>query len=289
MKFSERIEVTPVKVEIQIESMDDDLRNSLWNAFQMHCLDVIKPRTNNSIYYSSISLSFFKSLWVDYLKLPLDSLDDSYSYTCKVLQEQFLLKWEWYKVYDFIEFVSYIMVPYGDNFKNDFILYCNSVLERELSAYRFVDGLITQITDESEIREIEEAIQNAGVTKLSGVQTHLKSALAKMSDKKEPDYRNSIKESISAVEAITRILIGDPNATLGNALKKIETEGNIVIHEALKTAFSKLYGWTNDTGIRHALNEELDLQLEDAKYMLVSCSAFINYLIVKADKAGIKL
>ncbi|MGY0035854.1 hypothetical protein [Pedobacter sp. NJ-S-72] len=30
-------------------------------------------------------------------------------------------------------------------------------------------------------------------------------------------------------------------------------------------------------------------ELEDARFMLVSCSAFVNYLIVKAEKAGIEL
>jgi hypothetical protein len=32
-----------------------------------------------------------------------------------------------------------------------------------------------------------------------------------------------------------------------------------------------------------------DLDQEDARYMLVTCSAFVNYLVVKADKAGVKL
>ena len=35
--------------------------------------------------------------------------------------------------------------------------------------------------------------------------------------------------------------------------------------------------------------DETNLSQEDARFMLVSCSAFTNYLIVKADKAGIDL
>ncbi|MGQ9708742.1 MAG: AbiJ-NTD4 domain-containing protein, partial [bacterium] len=35
--------------------------------------------------------------------------------------------------------------------------------------------------------------------------------------------------------------------------------------------------------------DEPNLSFEDAKFMLVSCSAFINYLITKAAKAGIKI
>lgn len=34
---------------------------------------------------------------------------------------------------------------------------------------------------------------------------------------------------------------------------------------------------------------EPNLDQEDALYMLVICSAFVNYLIVKADKSGLSL
>jgi len=54
--------------------------------------------------------------------------------------------------------------------------------------------------------------------------------------------------------------------------------------------YSKLYGYTSDSdGIRHALLKENKLNFEDAKFMLVSCSAFVNYLTIKADKSGIKM
>jgi len=70
-------------------------------------------------------------------------------------------------------------------------------------------------------------------------------------------------------------------------LKKLEDKG-IELHPALKSSFSSLYGYTNDAdGIRHALLEESTLDFDDAKFMLVSCSAFVNYLAAKANKAGL--
>jgi len=51
-----------------------------------------------------------------------------------------------------------------------------------------------------------------------------------------------------------------------------------------------MYGYMSDeSGVRHAMMGEDHLELEDARYMFVTCSAFINYLVVKADKVGIKL
>jgi len=51
----------------------------------------------------------------------------------------------------------------------------------------------------------------------------------------------------------------------------------------LKKGFSAIYGFTSDAqGIRHALSEESNIDAADAKFFLVSCSAFVNYLIAKS-------
>ena len=58
----------------------------------------------------------------------------------------------------------------------------------------------------------------------------------------------------------------------------------------MRVAFEKLYGHTNTSeGIRHALTDIPDVQWEDAMFILVSCSAIVNYLTAKADKADIIL
>jgi len=191
---------------------------------------------------------------------------------------------EWYEAYDFIEFVvkNYPDEPANRKFKD----YCNSILKNELSAYRFVGEEIAQITSEEEIAEIQEALEESS----RPVNIHLRTALNLLADRKSPDYRNSIKESISAVEAICKLITGNVKATLADALKEIEKEKKVELHSALKKAFDSLYGYTSDAeGIRHALLSESNLDFEDAKFMLVSCSAFVNYLITKSSKAGIKV
>jgi hypothetical protein len=41
----------------------------------------------------------------------------------------------------------------------------------------------------------------------------------------------------------------------------------------------KLYAYTSDEdGVRHAMLEEPDLTVADAKFFLLSCTSFINYL-----------
>jgi hypothetical protein len=140
------------------------------------------------------------------------------------------------------------------------------------------------ITTDEEVAAVEAALQ----TPLSSVQEHVHRAVVCLSNRKDPDFRNSIKESISAVEAICSTIVGKPHATLSKALARIETK--IPIHKAQKEAFESLYGYTSDAeGIRHALLDKGTLTADDAKFMLVSCSAFIEFLVSKADQAGIGL
>ena len=73
-----------------------------------------------------------------------------------------------------------------------------------------------------------------------------------LSDRKNPDYRNSIKESISAVESICKIIAEDEKTTLAKALTKLKKR--IEIHGSLEEGFKKIYGYTSDAdGIRHAI------------------------------------
>ena len=280
-KFSQRMGFDPIRDIIQIDYISNELRNSLWSAFHINYCE--SPR-EDYLPYDHILNSLCQRLWIGFFKKPIDTLGFSYSEVISEIRNYFF-KCEWFDVYNFIEFVANNYD--SDSINNSFEKMCNSFLKRELSAYRFVDKTLARITDEQEISEIEEAISSAD--SLTPVSEHLRRSISLLSDKESPDYRNSIKESISAVEAICKAITGDEKATLGEALKKLKA--NVDIHPALEKAFLALYGYTSDSkGIRHSLGltEESNLDFEDAKFMLVSCSAFINYLKEKAIKAKIK-
>lgn len=101
-----------------------------------------------------------------------------------------------------------------------------------------------------------------------------------MSDRQNPDYRNSIKESISAVEALAMQLLGDNSITLGKAIPRLRTKYEL--HPTLMESLNKLYGYSSDeNGVRHGSPEESSISYIDAKFMLVAFTNFINYLIEK--------
>lgn len=280
MKFSQRIGKTPTSKLAQIESIDDELKNSLWNAISInYFMNVTYPHGHYYEYTSYSNLHpLFIHLWADLFKVPIDQIPLKFENTVSNLRELFF-KLKWYQILDMIEAIS----NYGaDEFRDSFIAMCNMYLERENSAYRFVDGELSEITSQAEIDTVEEAISVSGI--YSGVHEHLKTALNHMNSRTSPDYRNSIKESISAVESLAKILSGKDKATLGEALNALESKG-VDLHGALKASFQSLYGYTSDAeGIRHGLLEESTLTKADAKYMLVSCSSFVNYLIALNDE-----
>jgi len=276
----------PAKKAIQVNSIDDELKNRLWNITKAFVFDKLKTHSQYS--GETEFESFAKLLWHHHFKLAVDTIPEYDFQILSFIRTKFFES-KWHITYDLIEFLANI--NYSEYHWNiDTYKYkqtCNSVMEDESAGYRFVGEVIAPLTNPEEVSDILNAINTSGsFSILKGVNIHLGSALEKISDKSKRDYRNSIKESISAVESAVKVLSGRDSIAGGlEVLKK-----KIEIHQDLERTFKHIYNYTSDSdGIRHALMDSPNCDLEDARYMLISCSAFINYLIVKADKAGIKM
>lgn len=202
----------------------------------------------------------------------------------EIVATSYLLKQNvpWYKKLDLIEVtVKFLSVKAKDNnyclnLIHFFELKINEFFKRLNYSYKIVNHEVVEITSEEEVVAIETAINSSK----DNIKVHFSNALSLYSRKPIGDYRNSIKESISAVEAYCREKTGEN--TLGKALKKLESSG-MVLPKMLKETFEKLYAYTNqpDNGIRHALMDDDDKYVpgqEEALFMLVSCCSFLNYL-----------
>lgn len=246
--------------------MSLELRNSLWNILDAYIWTERNIRMDSP--RSSGISNFCNTLWFDFFKKTTDTIPSSSSRKIKTIRDYFF-EAEWYEIYNFLEFVAVFYNRYNGLHKK-----INHILGRELSGYRLIDCIITDITDQQEIELLEDALNDG---QFQGATGHLKRALELFSDRETPDYRNSIKESISAVESICKVITDKPNATLPEALKILKT--NNKLHPALKDGFIKLYGYTsNEDGIRHAMLDEPDITYADAYYFLISCTSFTNYL-----------
>ena len=271
MRFSERYGyIKPVEA-LKRGFLDEEGTTALCNCYDHLSLwfnqyDVSRRNRHDESY-----TMLEETIWCFFMN---QRRDDFYGYPSHKIAATEYLK------FDLIEFTISILrntTPKGDGsyrqIVNSFVNLLNSTFKRLDYAYRVVDDQIVEITNQEEIAAIEEAIGKTSVVK-----THLSEALKLLSTRPAPDYRNSIKESISAVEALCREITGE--TTLGPALKSLEKKG-VVIPTSLQTGIEKLYVYTNDsrTGIRHALMDSSNAPTyEEAKYMLVMCSAFVNYI-----------
>jgi hypothetical protein len=273
-RFSKSIGLIPVSKMIQKDSIDQELAVSLFNVFYMKIIEEWGPSSRSTPEEYDV---WERHVWSDFLNYTIDNKPDYPSTVLNKVKEKFFVG-DWAFKYDFMQFNADVLKKLKSRLLVEYLEECNRVLEKESSAYRFIGSELSPIINQIEIESIDDAISNEIFPHVS---THLKSALRLLSDRQSPDYRNSIKESISAVETLCREITGAH--TLGQAIKKFEASG-VHFNLQFKAALEKLYVYTNDTstGIRHSLMEEgVLLTFDEAKFMLVSCSAFANYLISK--------
>ncbi len=250
--------------------MDQHLRNSLWNCLSSHLWNHYKVVGYHERTAGSNMHGLVEQIWADYFKEPTDTIPGMWLQCYKAIRARFFES-EWYQVYEFVEFVAEHAPEY---WREPLVAAVNVMLEDENAAYRFVHGMIVEITSEQEITAVEEALD---ATVPDPVRMHLEAALVCFAEREKPDYRNSIKESVSAVEAMARKITGKDSATLGEALRVLGRAKTL--HPALEDGLSKIYGYTSDAdGIRHAMKDKSNVTQADARLMLVLCSAFVGYL-----------
>lgn len=279
--FSQREGIEPLKKKPQIKSMDIDLRNGLWNIVSRHYFPV---------YYSDLDKHYelhdlFVRIYEDFFKEASDEIPDKVYEARKIIRDTFY-SIEYNKVYDFVEFLG--KFPNQTHIRNTYAEEINAILNREFSGYVFVSGKIMPRISEREILEIEKAAAGP----LHSVNEHIKQAIALLSNKEKPDYRNSIKESISAVESILQKITGSSNVDLHKALDLLKKQGNITVPPPLLGAIDQIYGYASSfQGIRHAkpYQTQDDATQEEALFMVSWCSAFVNFLVVKSEKSKIVL
>ena len=277
--FSEAHGMGYCNTQMQLDDLDDRTRIILFNKITEH-LSWYYANKDGAIYNDG---AFHKE---DALYRSISSAcgkiaNPNIHYYIKFLNEylQDVIPTALYnEVFDFVELICKLCIC-GEELSKK----VNDVFKQEYVGYRFVDGRIVPITDENEIKSIEDACNN----KFEGPRTHIKKAVGFIADRERKDYKNCIKESISAVESICSIIVGNDKATLPDALKILK-KNNLKIHPVLEIALIKLYAYTSDeNGVRHAEGLfENDVTFEEAKFMLVSCSAFVNYLIANYGKVG---
>jgi len=278
--FSDRNNIDSIPKEMQIDNLDERSRKSiynLWSEIYVECRNACNYEGGN--WDEAINLIYTK-LYNQTLG-PLESVKEN---VLVEIIENTILKDKYNKIFDLLEYTTILFEAtihcYGNNVlrrDNYYTLY-NNLFESEYIGYRFLDRCIVPITDPIEVQSIKQAFSDS----YNKVREHISKANRFLSDRDKPDCENSIKESISALEALAQIITrtDGAQASLGKMLTKLEKEK--IITSAMKGAFSALYGFaSNSRGVRHSGNNGDIVSFEEAKYILVVSTAFINYVMSK--------
>jgi AbiJ N-terminal domain 4 len=247
MTFSDRLGITTPKHILQVDSIDSDLQNGLWEAcseFYMRDIDQLVGRVG------PILKAFLKDMYINYFKATTDNIEHL-AYVEIEKQKGVFFKCDWYQAYNYLEFISGCAsraiklgtnqrIPDPGKYDNAFRHRVNFFLEREKSAYRFVGEVIIPISSTIEVQSIEQALSSGD--NFAGARSHIQHAVVLFGKRPEPDYRNAVKEAISAVESAVRVITGEPKATLGDALKKLDAVKHCILHSSRP--------WKSCTGIR---------------------------------------
>jgi hypothetical protein len=151
--FSQRHGYSPVEQAFQRESVNSTLKVSLWNVLKLRIWDRWESYNYGYTHESERINSLMERMWVQYFKWDIDGLPSfegrGQGTGAYAKMKEVFLQSEWYKVYDFIEFLAKDKDTFIDNEVRSAL---NAVLERENSAYRLAGKEITEVTDKTRSR-----------------------------------------------------------------------------------------------------------------------------------------
>ena len=273
--FSDRNKISPYRLKMQYEDFDDDTRIRLKNlSFKI---------IDNYIYVGGEpGKKYIVQTFADEA-FDIETRLNEYQYEYPEIEKRISLVFKagtYDEVLSLVEFIAIKLKycsgrdPIGNSTYRTYYDDFNKLFEEEFVGYQFVNGIIVKITNKEEIREISKAAESS----YQSVNDHINKAIGFISVVNNVDFKNSVKESVTALEVLCSILSKD-NSILSETIKKIFKEKNI--HPALKDAVLKLYGFSSDAaGIRHdTAKQETRVTFDEAKLVLVICSGIINYLI----------
>ena len=260
--FSERMGFVPPK-PVQINDLDKDARTALYNAYLTLVSKI--PYGDDWRFYNTVAARFFKM--VAYRR------DNQGLFLHEIYEkiEGIFFQSVWHKSFDFAERLHHLLVEeLNYDLTSWFSEEINKALKQENVGWRFSKGLFVSIQSQEEQDTIERALD----APFAGARNHIQQSLVLFSDRPKPDYANSIKESISAVESICKEITGKEK--FPDAVNKL----GIPMHPAFQKAAKQFYGFTSDEeGIRHAATgEPLQVNQATARYMLIVCSAMVNFI-----------
>jgi hypothetical protein len=274
--FSERNGVRSAAHQLSHTFIDDQAREELWAVLFVSLFNPMKPLLGHWWFRTKIAEEFVLSARRG-IGVRLDSFPEHWETILNEFRHE-MFRREWWGVYDFLEVMlrnapNTRWLPLQDRLR--------SALDESLQTlgghFSVVGTEIVPRISPNEVAAINLAISSDQ----AAWNKHLERAISLYKQRPNGDFRNSVKESLSAVEAIVRSFAGDETGNLGELCNQLK--GKKELNTNLATSLSQLYWYASGFGgARHALKPSQieagqEIVLEDARLILVCCAGWVNY------------
>ena len=275
LTFAQAEGVEPLPDQWVGKQISDRLRSNIWA--HVYSSVSIRERSEGS-FFADPWATIIINLWIDYSCKPVDEYVSEYRGLATWARDRYLKSI--FNSKNYVEIFGALQyVLRSPNCPREFTEKLQQILERERSSFRIVGGdTFCPVGSTYEAKVMDNALVLAGQFHSKGAEAHLRAAAKAAS---EGSFSDSVRESIHAVESVARSL--SKSGKLSDALAALEKKG--LIHEAMKSGFVKLYGFTSDEkGIRHPLLEGNSASVSEANalFMLGACASFVSYMITRA-------
>jgi hypothetical protein len=263
---------------LALQDAPASLRNAFWNIFQ----GALFPESRGSGYPPSrlcYPADLLNRLAVRKRWIVEDQPTEEWEVR-KTLRSWLLQKCEWWELYEFIEDMDRYARLSGEA-TTQWKRAMDSFLEGEGSPYRFVNGRLAPITSDHEVSAIDTAAGHAKPFDVASA--HIRKAVEKFADRIKPDYENAVKEAVSGVESALCVATGKKPGDVAAA--SAEFTRKFGVHKALMGSASRLFGFGSDAEmVRHGgTTGEPDVTAAEAQLVLISASAWVNYIVRTAS------
>jgi len=266
--FSERYSLRPTPEGLMYEDVPKRARVGLYHITELHIAD---SKMSHIELYQGICLV---------LRIQWDRRVDNED-RASVAIERLIMECIWWQFYDICE-VIWLFENYK-RLKGNLSTHINSLFRDEQLGFEMRDGKIEKVGSGFIDAKIGEARYLLKEPEFKGADEQFEKAIKHLNVRPNPDVENCVKDAISAVESVGRIIVNDDKALLSNIIKDMTKKE--IIPKPLDQTIQKIYAYRGDQpGVAHGLVGTSKVTTDEAEFVLAMSAAMIIYLVKKRGK-----
>lgn len=266
--FSKRYGLRPTPQGLMYEDVPERARVGLYH--------IVKQFFEKGYSY----LGLYRVLCIA-LRIPVNrkvEVSSSQDFRASLEIEQLIVSCQWWQFYDICEILWEGLKSKDD--KNNLSEEIDTLFREEHLGFELRDGKVEKIGSGFIDARIEEARYLLKEPEFKGADKHFEKAMKALNARPNPDVENCVKDAVSAIESVGRIIVNDEKALLSDIIK--EMAKNKTIPKPLDEAIQKIYAYRGDQpGVAHGLVGTSKVTIDEAEFVLAMSAAIIIYLVKK--------